>query len=139
MSVWHVDIRDIFRNLCVVVLGSSFYSVNEENICYVLRVYYVTWRWCVLQVLDDHSHMVFLQNNIHEILELLIEHGMNNSPTSFFLCPPSAPPHFILVLYRNQWISQQVCRWGSWLTLACPKLENASATFIKHGWLSINE
>lgn len=26
------------------------------------------------KVLDDHSHMVFLQNNIHEILELLIEH-----------------------------------------------------------------
>ncbi|XP_052797396.1 TBCC domain-containing protein 1-like [Mya arenaria] len=26
------------------------------------------------KVLDDHSHMVFLQNNIHEVLELLIEY-----------------------------------------------------------------
>lgn len=26
------------------------------------------------KVLDDHSHMVFLQNNLHEVLDLLIEH-----------------------------------------------------------------
>ena len=31
---------------------------------------------CILfQTLDDHSHMVFVQTNIHEILELLVEPG----------------------------------------------------------------
>ncbi|XP_052248923.1 TBCC domain-containing protein 1-like isoform X2 [Dreissena polymorpha] len=31
------------------------------------------------KVLDDHSHMVFIQNNIHEILELLLEHDTYGS------------------------------------------------------------
>ncbi|KAL4223165.1 TBCC domain-containing protein 1 [Mactra antiquata] len=37
------------------------------------------------KVLDDHSHMVFMQNNIHEMLELLVEHdsyGTNQSDPS---------------------------------------------------------
>ena len=32
------------------------------------------------QTLDDHSHMVFVQNNIHEILELLVEPGNTQRP-----------------------------------------------------------
>ena len=54
---------------CSVEFSMIFYNVLEA------RSHIDDCVCNLFQTLDDHSHMVFVQTNIHEILELLVEPG----------------------------------------------------------------